>query len=109
MKRLVSATTLGLVVLSTTPSTYAFTSQPVASLLQRTTSASSSSLYEANAGPFEVTVDLPGEGLAAQMKFKPVLDVPSKMVEVRYAVPFGLDVAPQNNLAICTKDGVSII
>lgn len=52
-------------------------------------------------------VDLPGEGLAANMKFAPVLDVPSEIVEVRYAVPFGLDVAPKEGLAVCTKDGVS--
>ncbi len=41
------------------------------------------------------------------MKFNPVLDVPSEIVEVRYAVPFGLDVAPKEGLAVCTKDGVS--
>ncbi len=41
------------------------------------------------------------------MKFPPVLDVPSEIVEVRYAVPFGLDVAPKEGLAVCTKDGVS--
>lgn len=41
------------------------------------------------------------------MKFPPILDVPSEIVEVRYAVPFGLDVAPKEGLAVCTKDGVS--
>ena len=76
-------------------------------LLQRTTASSSSTLHAANAEPFTVTVDLPGEGLAANMKFPPVLDVPSEIVEVRYAVPFGLDVAPKEGLAVCTKDGVS--
>lgn len=106
MKGLATATTLGMMMLS---STTAFTSQP-ASLLQRTTASStesSSILYAANPEPFEVTVDLPGKGLAAKMKFPPVLDVPSELVEVRYAVPFGLDVAPKDNLAVCTKDGVS--
>jgi len=39
------------------------------------------------------------------MKFPPVLDVPSELVEVRYSVPFGLDVAPKEGLAVCTKDG----
>ena len=43
------------------------------------------------------------------MKFPPILDVPSEIVEVRYAVPFGLDVAPKDGLAVCTKDGVSFI
>lgn len=56
---------------------------------------------------FEQMVDLPptGSGLSAKMKFEPVLDVPSEIVEVRYRVPFGLDVAPKNNYAVCTKDG----
>jgi hypothetical protein len=100
MKGLFTATTLGMAL----SATYAFTSQP--SLLQRTTaSASNSLLYAANAEPFEIMLDLPGKGLQAKMKFPPVLDVPSEIVEVRYAVPFGLDVAPKNNLAVCTKDG----
>ncbi|KAL9185119.1 hypothetical protein ACHAXT_002896 [Thalassiosira profunda] len=56
--------------------------------------------------PFTLTVTLPGrDQLAAQMKFPPVVDGPSEMVEVRYAVPFGLDVEPKNGLATCTKDG----
>jgi len=56
---------------------------------------------------FEQMVDLPpsGSGLSAKMKFEPVLDVPSEIVEIRYKVPFGLDVAPKNNFAVCTKDG----
>jgi len=43
--------------------------------------------------------------MSAQMKFPPILDGPSEMVEVRYRVPFGLDVAPQNGMAVCTKAG----
>lgn len=55
---------------------------------------------------FEVTITMPGkQDLAAQMKFKSVLDVPSEIVEVRYKVPFGLNVEPKNNFALCTKDG----
>jgi hypothetical protein len=55
---------------------------------------------------FELTVKLPGrEELIAQMKFKSVLDVPSELVEVRYSVPFGLNVEPKDNFAMCTKDG----
>ena len=56
---------------------------------------------------FDLTVDLPpsGSGLQAQMKLKPILSVPSEIVVVRYKIPFGLDVAPKNNLAVCTKDG----
>ncbi|KAL7530948.1 hypothetical protein ACHAXR_003766 [Thalassiosira sp. AJA248-18] len=70
--------------------------------LQRT---SASALSMAAGDPFEIMVELPGEGLSAQMKFPPVLDVPSEMIEVRYKLPFGLDVEPKNNLATCTKDG----
>ena len=56
---------------------------------------------------FELTVDLPpsGSGLQAQMKLKPILSVPSEIFVVRYKIPFGLDVEPRNNLAVCTKDG----
>ncbi|EJK64933.1 hypothetical protein THAOC_14276, partial [Thalassiosira oceanica] len=39
------------------------------------------------------------------MKFPAALDVPSEIVEVRYNVPFGLNVEPKNNMAVCTKDG----
>ena len=34
-----------------------------------------------------------------------LLSVASEIVVVRYALPFGLDVAPKNNLVVCTKDG----
>lgn len=56
---------------------------------------------------FEIEVSLPpsNSGLIAQMKIEPVLSGKSEIVEVRYKLPFGLDVAPKNNLAICTKDG----
>jgi len=59
------------------------------------------------ASDFEVDVIIPpsNSGLQAQMKFKPILDVPSEIIEVRYKLPFGLDVAPKNNLAVVTKDG----
>lgn len=46
-----------------------------------------------------------GSGLQANMKIAPILSVPSKIVEVRYKVPFGLNVAPKNQLCVCTKDG----
>mmetsp|Transcript_4800 Transcript_4800/g.12072 ORF Transcript_4800/g.12072 Transcript_4800/m.12072 type:complete len:209 (-) Transcript_4800:1622-2248(-) len=73
----------------------------------RTTSASSASaLFMAEDQAFELTIDLPGTGaLSAQMKFKSVLDGPSEVVEVRYKLPFGLNVEPKNNFAVCTKDG----
>jgi hypothetical protein len=56
---------------------------------------------------FEVNVSMPptNSDLEAQMKFEPVLSVPSEIIEVRYKLPFGLNVEPQKNLAICTKDG----
>ncbi len=67
---------------------------------------SATSLSMATDETFELTITLPGKkDLSAQMKFKSVLDVPSEVVEVRYKVPFGLNVEPKNNFALCTKDG----
>ena len=56
---------------------------------------------------FSLTIDMPptGSGLQAELKLKPILSVPSEIIEVRYEIPFGLDVVPKNNLAVCTKDG----
>jgi len=56
---------------------------------------------------FELMVDVPptNSGLQAQMKIESVLDGPSEMIEVRYKLPFGLDVEPKNRLAVVTKDG----
>lgn len=72
----------------------------------RGTSESLSALSMASGDVFETTVDLPGgKGLSAQMKFNSVLEVPSEVIEVRYKLPFGLDVEPKNNFAVCTKDG----
>ncbi len=54
---------------------------------------------------FKTSVKQPGcEELMAQMKFKPVLDVPSKLVKVQYSIPFGLNVEPRDNFVMCTKD-----
>jgi hypothetical protein len=60
-----------------------------------------------SASSFDVEVDMPptGSNLIASVTIDPVLDVPSEIVEVRYAVPFALNVEPQKNLAVCTKDG----
>eukprot|EP00979_Chaetoceros_neogracilis_P009426 scaffold2148_cov264-Chaetoceros_neogracile.AAC.25 len=71
--------------------------------LQRTTKAG----LQMSSEPFEIEVVLPpsNSGLAAQMKFQPIFDGPSEIVEVRYKIPFGLNVEPQNGLAVCTKDG----
>jgi hypothetical protein len=55
---------------------------------------------------FEIMVDLPGrDPLKAQVKCEPLLSVPSELIEVRYKIPFGLDVAPSKGLAVCNKDG----
>lgn len=68
---------------------------------------SSTQLKQSADDAFEITVNMPpsDSGLQAKMKMKPLMDVPSEIIEVRYKLPFGLDVAPQNNLAVCTKDG----
>ncbi|KAL7545125.1 hypothetical protein ACHAWF_014492 [Thalassiosira exigua] len=106
-RRFVPAALLGAAGLSAIPSASAFLGPPQLKIHnhQQCHGTRPSALLMANDEPFERTVDLPGEGLSAQMKFKPVLDVPSEIVEVRYKVPFGLDVAPKNNFAVCTKDG----
>jgi hypothetical protein len=46
-----------------------------------------------------------GSELQAKMKIEPLLSVPSEIIEVRYRLPFDLNVEPRNNLAVCTKDG----
>jgi len=78
----------------------------VSNIPQSTHRTTTSSLHMAEDSPFELMVELPGgKGLSAQMRLQPVLDVPSEIVEVRYSLPFGLNVEPKNNLAICTADG----
>ena len=58
-------------------------------------------------GPFEFEVNMPpsNSGLAAQLKIDSIINGPSELIEVRYKLPFGLDVQPQNGMAVCTKDG----
>jgi hypothetical protein len=87
------------------PFASAFVVNPLANPAQYG-SKSLTSLAEAGA-PVELTIDMPpsGSGLQANMKIQPLLSVPSKIIEVRYKVPFGLDVAPKNSLAVCNKDG----
>jgi hypothetical protein len=60
------------------------------------------------AEPVELALDLPpsGSGLTVMMKIEPCLPAPSEMVVVRYKLPFGLNVEPRKNLAVCTKDGL---
>ena len=55
---------------------------------------------------FEIMVNMPpsNSGLSAQMKIQPILGS-SELIEVRYQVPFGLNVEPQKGLAVCTQDG----
>jgi len=64
-------------------------------------------VLQATGESVELSISMPpsGSGLQANMKIVPVLSVPSKIVEVRYKVPFGLNVAPKNQLCVCTKDG----
>ena len=52
----------------------------------------------------EVKVPPSTSGLLAQMKVKKLL-ADSEIVEVRYKLPFGLDVEPQKGRVVCTKDG----
>ncbi len=76
------------------------------SMTPRASPSSSTASFMGANDTFETSVKLPGrEELIAQMKFKSVLDGPSELVEVRYSVPFGLNVEPKENFAMCTKDG----
>jgi hypothetical protein len=54
----------------------------------------------------EVALPPSNSGLVARMKIDPILSEDSEFIEVRYRLPFGLNVAPKNNMAVCTKDGI---
>mmetsp|Transcript_1636 Transcript_1636/g.2347 ORF Transcript_1636/g.2347 Transcript_1636/m.2347 type:complete len:200 (+) Transcript_1636:79-678(+) len=54
---------------------------------------------------FEIGMPPSNSGLQALVRMESILDGPSEMIEVRYKLPFGLDVQPQKGLAVCTKDG----
>jgi len=81
--------------------THGFPGASLARSYHRTTSGSQ--LHDV----VTLTVDMPptGSKRTAKMKIEPALTVPSEMIEVRYKVPFGLNVEPKDNLAVCTKDG----
>ena len=53
----------------------------------------------------ELKVPPSNSGLVAQMKIKKLLSTNSEIVEVRYRLPFGLDVEPKQGKIVCTKDG----
>lgn len=69
--------------------------------------AARSSSLRATEEKFQLTIDLPptGSDLQATMQIESILSVPSDIVEVRYKVPFELNIEPKNSLAVCTKDG----
>ena len=93
---------LCLAVLLLPQDSYAFQ----ATTLPSTPSTTNTRLYETDK-VFELELDMPptNSGNRARLKFPSILSVPSEIVEVRYKLPFGLDVAPLKNLAVCTKDG----
>jgi hypothetical protein len=66
-----------------------------------------SALKDTDSDVVELAIGMPpsGSGWQANMRIQPILSVPSEFVEVRYKVPFGLNVAPKNQLCVCTKDG----
>jgi hypothetical protein len=75
-------------------------------LYSASTSKTGSSLSDATK-TFEVMIQMPpsGSDLQANIVLEPILSTPSEIVEVRYKVPFGLNVEPKKGLAVCTKDG----
>lgn len=58
---------------------------------------------------FELVIDMPPtqSEVQARLSFDPIVSESSEVVEVRYKVPFGLDVAPKKGLVVCTKDGTN--
>ena len=89
------------VLLAVSPTT-AFVSHAVGM-----TSRTSAAFQPLAATTVSLMVDMPpaGSGRTANMSIEPCLSVASEMIEVRYKVPFGLNVEPQKNLAVCTQDG----
>jgi hypothetical protein len=85
------------------PMTQAFTVKQI----PRSHSIVSSTRIGGTSDSFEISIDMPpsNSGLQANMKIPSIISVPSEIVEVRYKLPFGLDVAPRKGMAICTKDG----
>lgn len=55
----------------------------------------------------EVVIPPQAKRLLAQIKCEPVLDGPSELIEVRYGLPFGLDVAPKDQMVVCNKAGAN--
>jgi len=53
----------------------------------------------------QVAMPPTNSGLQANLSFESVIEGDSEIVEVRYSLPFGLNVEPKNGLALCTKDG----
>lgn len=90
-----------LLVASALPSALGFAPNPNVSA-----KLSSTALSDASTA-VELSINMPpsNSGLQANLRIQPVLSVPSEFVQVRYKIPFGLDVAPKNQLCVCTKDG----
>jgi hypothetical protein len=81
------------------------------SLLLSTLSTTTATTTRLNAegSIFEVEVDVPpsNSGVTCTLKFGSILSVPSEIVEVRYKLPFGLNVEPKKNFAVVTQGNTS--
>jgi hypothetical protein len=99
---------VGLLLLPSSLLAFQFTAVVTLMAQQRTyyDTMTTTRLYDSET-TFEVELDMPpsNSGNKARLKFGSVLSFQSEIVEVRYQLPFGLDVAPIKNLAVCTKDG----
>ena len=77
-------------------------------LVARSGRSSSVRMQTAEQRLFELKIPMPSNKGTANLRFKARLPE-SEAVVVRYAIPFGLDVAPEKGpeggLAVCTKDG----
>ena len=82
------------------PTTKSFQRMPIMALNSETTATDD--------GFQEIELKIPpsNSGLFAQMKIEKLLKgVNSEIIEVRYSLPFGLDVEPKAGRIVCTKDG----
>lgn len=79
----------------------------VATQQQQQQQQRSTRLFAEDTKLLETELSMPptNSNVIARLRFPPVFPGESEIVEVRYKLPFGLNVEPKNNLAVCTQDG----
>merc|ERR1719253_4857 len=97
--------TILLAAIAASAAAFAPANQPAGLCRSASTLRMASDDAASDSSKFELMTRLPPStsNLQAQLAFPSVVDGPSEIVEVRYKLPFGLDVAPEKGLAVCTK------